>query len=146
MIFHVMDEEDVQRIMRHPQTMIASDGRLSQPGEGKPHPRAYGTFPRVLGRYSRELQLLTLEQAVHKMTGQPARRLGLTRRGVLRVGAYADVVVFDPMTVADRATFEDPHKYPAGIEQVLVNGVAMVEHGEFTNARPGRVLRRQRDR
>ena len=146
MIFHVIDEGDVQRIMQHPQTMIASDGRLSRPGEGKPHPRAYGTFPRVLGHYARDLRLLTLEQAVYKMTGQPARRLGLTRRGVLRVGAYADVVVFDPLKVADRATFENPHQYPAGIEQVLVNGVAMVQHGDFTDARPGRVLRRQKDR
>ena len=144
MIYHVIDEGDVQRIMRHPQTMIGSDGRLSKPGEGHPHPRGYGTFPRVLGRYVRELKLLTLEQAVHKMTGMPAARLGLTDRGVLREGAVADVVIFDAATVADRATFEDPHQYPAGIDAVLVNGVPMVEAGAFTNARPGRVLRRPR--
>ena len=143
-IFHVIDEEDVRRIMKHPQTMIASDGRLSQPGDGSPHPRAYGTFPRVLGRYTRELHLLTLEQAVNKMTGMPARRLGLTNRGTLSPGNFADVVVFDPNTVADRSTFEKPHQYPVGIEHVLVNGDFMVDGGEFTAKRPGRVLRRQR--
>ena len=142
MIFHVIDEADVQRIMQHPQTMIASDGRLSRPGDGKPHPRSYGTFPRVLGHYTRDLGLLTLEQAVHKMTGMPARRLRLTNRGVLQEGAYADVVVFDPRVVADQGTYQDPHRYPIGIEQVLVNGVAVVEHGQFTDRRPGRALRR----
>jgi N-acyl-D-amino-acid deacylase len=142
MIYHIIDEDDVRRIMRHPQTMIASDGRLTRPGDGKPHPRAYGTFPRVLGRYSRELKLLTLEQAVHKMTGMPARRLGLTTRGVLREGAFADVTVFDPAQVSDRSTFEDPHQYPVGIEHVFVNGVAVVEGGQFTDHRPGRALRR----
>ncbi len=146
MIFHVIDEGDVRRIMQHPQTMIASDGRLTRPGDGKPHPRAYGTFPRVLGRYVRDLKLLTLEQGVHKMTGMPARRLGLTQRGVLRSGAYADVVVFDPATIADRSTFEDPHQYPAGVEQVFVNGVAVVRDGQFTDQRPGRVLRRGGER
>lgn len=142
MIFHVIDEGDVRRIMRHPVTMIASDGRLTRPGDGKPHPRAYGTFPRVLGRYAREEKLLTMEQAVHKMTGMPATRLGLRDRGIVRAGAFADLVVFDPATVADKSTFEDPHQYPVGIEQVLVNGVAMVEDGRFTDRRPGRVLRR----
>ena len=92
----------------------------------------------------RELKLLTLEQAVHKMSGMPAGRLGLTDRGVLREGAMADVVIFDAATVADRATFENPHQYPAGISEVLVNGVLMVDAGTFTNARPGRVLRRGR--
>jgi dihydroorotase/N-acyl-D-amino-acid deacylase len=128
--------------MRHPQTMIASDGRLSTPGDGHPHPRAYGTFPRVLGRYVREQRLLTLEQAVHKMTGMPAARLGLRDRGVLRAGAVADVVVFDPATVADRATFEQPHQYPVGIGTVVVNGVVAVDGGTPTGARAGRVLRR----
>ena len=141
-IYHVLDEGDVARIMRHPQTMIASDGRLSTPGDGHPHPRAYGTFPRVLGRYVREQRLLTLEQAVHKMTGMPAARLGLRDRGVLRAGAVADVVVFDPATVADRATFEQPHQYPVGIGTVVVNGVVAVDGGTPTGARAGRVLRR----
>ncbi|MBC7898320.1 MAG: amidohydrolase family protein [Cytophagaceae bacterium] len=144
MIFHVIDEDDVRRIMAHPQTMIASDGRLSSPGDGKPHPRSYGTFPRVLGRYVRELDLLTLEQGINKMTGMPAARLGLTDRGILKEGAFADVVVFDPLTIADRSTFENPHQYPAGIDHVLVNGVAMVERGAWTDRRAGRVLRRVR--
>lgn len=146
MIYHIIDEADVRRIMQHPQTMIASDGRLTRPGDGKPHPRAYGTFPRVLGVYVRELKLLTLEQGVRKMTGMPAKRLGLTQRGVLRVGAFADIVVFDPATIADRSTFENPHQYPAGIEQVFVNGVAMVQDGSFTDKRPGRVLKRGPER
>lgn len=141
-IYHVLDEADVRRIMRHPQTMIASDGRLSRPGDGHPHPRAYGTFPRVLGRYVREEGVIPLEQAVHKMSGMPAARLGLRDRGVLRPGAFADVVVFDPATVADRSTFETPHQYPAGIEFVLVNGVLAVDSGQFRDVRGGRVLRR----
>jgi dihydroorotase/N-acyl-D-amino-acid deacylase len=142
-IYHVLDEGDVRRIMRHPQTMIASDGRLSRPGDGHPHPRAYGTFPRVLGRYVRDERVLTLEQAVHKMTGMPAARLGLRDRGVLRAGAYADVVVFDPSRIADRATFENPHQYPTGIEFVLVNGVVEVDGERFVGVRAGRVLRRR---
>ena len=143
-IYHVLDEGDVDRIMRHPQAMIASDGRLTRPGEGHPHPRWYGTFPRVLARYVRERRVLTLEQAVHKMTAQPAARLGLRDRGVLAEGKRADVVVFDPATVADRATFEAPHAYPVGIPWVVVNGVVAVEDGRFTGARAGRVLRRGR--
>jgi dihydroorotase/N-acyl-D-amino-acid deacylase len=144
-IYHVLDEADVDRIMRHPHVMIASDGRLTRPGEGHPHPRWYGTFPRVLGVYVRERGVLSLPQAVHKMTGQPAARLGLKDRGVLREGAYADVVVFDPATVVDRATFEAPHAYPAGIPWVIVNGTVAVANGEYTGTRAGRVLRRGPD-
>jgi N-acyl-D-amino-acid deacylase len=125
--------------------MVGSDGSaLAATGElatGKPHPRSYGTFPRVLGRYTRETGLLTLEQAVWKMTGLPARRLRLADRGVVRPGARADLVVFDPLGVADAATYEDPHRYPRGIEQVVVNGRLVVEDGEHTGALPGRVLR-----
>ena len=141
-IYHVLDDADVERIMRYPHTMIASDGRLVRPGEGHPHPRWYGTFPRVLGRYVRERHVLTLEEAVHKMTGMPAKRLGLRDRGQVAEGMYADLVVFDPATVEDRATFENPHQYPVGIDYVLVNGVAVVDGGKFTDARAGRVLRR----
>jgi len=144
-IYHVLDEGDVDRIMRHPQVMIASDGRLTRPGEGHPHPRWYGTFPRVLGRYVRERGVLTLPEAVHKMTGQPAARLGLRDRGRIAPGSHADIVVFDPATVADRATFEAPHQYPVGIPWVLVNGTVAVEEGRFTGARAGRILRRGRD-
>lgn len=140
-IYHVMDEGDVDRIMRHPFTAIASDGRLVQPGEGHPHPRWYGTFPRVLGHYVRERGVLTLEDAVRRMTGLPADRLRLTDRGRIAEGAAADIVVFDPETIIDRATFEEPHQYPAGIPWVIVNGIVTVEDGELTGARPGRVLR-----
>ena len=98
-IYHVLDEADVERIMRHPQTMIGSDGRLVEPGDGHPHPRWYGTFPRVLGVYARERRLFSLETAVHKMTGMPAARLGLGDRGVLRPGAAADLAIFDPRWV-----------------------------------------------
>jgi dihydroorotase/N-acyl-D-amino-acid deacylase len=142
-IYHVLDEQDVRRIMVHPQTMIASDGRLSTPGDGHPHPRAYGTFPRVLGEYVRNQKLLSLETAVFKMTGMPARRLGLTDRGVLKVGAMADVVVFDARTVKDQSTFAEPHQYPVGIETVIVNGAVAVRGGKATGVKAGRVLRRQ---
>jgi dihydroorotase/N-acyl-D-amino-acid deacylase len=142
-IFHVIDEADVARIMRHPQTMIASDGRLTALGDGHPHPRAYGTFPRVLGVYAREQRLLTMEQAVHKMTGMPAARLGLTSRGRVAEGMMADLVVFDPKTVRDAATYEKPHQYPVGIPYVVVNGALAVDGGKTTAARAGRVLRRQ---
>ena len=141
-IYHVLSDDDVDRIMRHPRTMIASDGRLTQPAEGHPHPRWYGTFPRVLGHYVRERRLLTLEAAIHKMTGMPAARLGLVDRGRVAPGLVADLVVFDAATVRDRATFEAPHQYPVGITYVLVGGVAVVDAGRFTDARPGRVLRR----
>ncbi len=144
MIYHVIDEGDVRRIMQHPQTMIGSDGRLSRPGEGHPHPRGYGTFPRVLGHYVRDLGVLTLEQGVNKMSGMPAKRLGLSDHGVLKEGAIADVVVFDAATIGDRSTFENPHQYPVGIDYVFVNGVAMVNAGQFTTARPGRIVKRPR--
>lgn len=140
-IYHVLDEADVRRIMAHPQTMIASDGRLSQPGDGHPHPRAYGTFPRVLGEYVRVQHVLTLPRAVQKMTSMPAARLGLSDRGVLRIGAMADVVVLDASTVADRATFTEPHQYAAGIETVIVNGRVAVKDGKPTGVKAGRVLR-----
>ncbi len=143
-IYHVLDEGDVKRIMAHPFAMIASDGRLSRPGDGHPHPRAYGTFPRVLGHYVRDDPVLTLEQAVNKMTGMPAKRLGLRNRGVLRVGAAADVVVFDAAKIADRATFAEPHQYATGIDAVLVNGTLAVDNGKYMNTRAGRVLRRVR--
>jgi len=141
-IYHVLDEGDVRRIMAHPMTMIASDGRLSQPGDGHPHPRAYGTFPRVLGEYVRTQGVLTLPQAIAKMTRLPAARLGLTDRGVVREGAYADLVVFDAATVRDASTFTEPHQYPVGIRTVLVNGEVAVEDGRTTGVRAGRVIAR----
>jgi dihydroorotase/N-acyl-D-amino-acid deacylase len=141
MVFHVIDEGDVRRIMQHPMTMIASDGRLSKPGADVPHPRNYGTFPRVLGEYVRVQKVLTLEAAVQKMTGLPAKRMGLADRGCIREGCAADVTVFDAATVADKGTFDNPHQYPVGIEYVLVNGEAVVDGGKFTTARAGKVLR-----
>ncbi|HVA84085.1 MAG TPA: D-aminoacylase [Candidatus Binataceae bacterium] len=138
-ILDMMDEGDVQTVMRHPTTMIGSDGI---PLGGKPHPRLYGTFARVLGHYARELGLLTMEDAVYRMTGMPAQKFGLADRGVLRAGAYADLVIFDPATVIDTGTFSEPKRYPAGIAHVFVNGVGVVANGRHTNARPGRALRR----
>jgi dihydroorotase/N-acyl-D-amino-acid deacylase len=144
-IYHVLDEGDVERIMQHPFTAIGSDGRLTRPGQGHPHPRWYGTFPRVLGRYVRERGVLSLEDAVRKMTTLPADRLALTDRGRIAEGAWADITIFDAATVADQATFEDPHQYPAGIPFVVVNGVVAVDQGRMSDERPGRTLLRTRD-
>jgi dihydroorotase/N-acyl-D-amino-acid deacylase len=141
-IYHALHEDDVERILAHPFTMVASDGRLTRPGEGHPHPRWYGTFPRVLRVYVRERGLLTLEEAIRKMTALPADRLGLADRGRIAPGAAADLVILDPDTVADRATFENPHQYPVGIDWVIVNGRVAVEEGVYLDVRPGRVLRR----
>jgi dihydroorotase/N-acyl-D-amino-acid deacylase len=142
-IYHVLDEQDVERIMRHPMTSIASDGRLSRPGEGVPHPRGYGTFPRVLGVYARERGVLSLPDAVRKMTSLPAATIGFTDRGRIAEGMVADLVVLNPATVADRATFQDPHQYPAGIPWVVVNGRVSVDEGRFTGIRAGQVVRRK---
>jgi len=141
-----IDEADVQALLRSPAVLVGSDGRSVSPdsvaGQGRPHPRFYGTFPRVLGHYARDLGLLSLPEAVHKMTGAPARILGLADRGLLREGYRADATTFDPATIIDRATYDDPHRYPAGIGTVLVNGVVVADAGQHTGALPGRVLRR----
>jgi dihydroorotase/N-acyl-D-amino-acid deacylase len=142
MIFHVIDEADVRRIMAHPMTMIASDGRLNRLGDAVPHPRAYGTFPRVLGVYARDEHVISLETAVSKMTGMPAARLGLAEHGCVHAGCIADVTIFDADKVKDVGTYEDPHHYPVGIPYVIVNGQPVIDRGELTQARPGRVLRR----
>jgi len=139
-VFFVMDEADVRRVLAHPLCMIGSDGIPSV--SGKPHPRLYGTFPRVLGEYCREQKLFPLEEAVRKMTSLPARRMNLAERGELREGWAADIVVFDPKTIADRATYQEPRQYPAGIEYVIVNGEIAAERGKQTPARAGRLLRR----
>lgn len=145
MIGFGMSEENVLRLLKHPAAMVCSDGSaLAAEGplaQGSPHPRNFGTFPRVLGYVCRERRALSLEEAIHKMTGKPARRLRLRGRGVLAVGNYADLVVFDPALVADRATFERPHQYPAGILHVMVNGQWVLREGEHTGTTPGRVLR-----
>lgn len=141
-VYHVMDQGDVDRIMQHPQTMIASDAQIAAYQEGQPHPRWYGTFPRVLGHYARERGVLSLALAIRKMTTMPADRLGLKHRGRVEEGAFADLVIFDPTTVIDQATFAQPHQYPAGIPYVLVNGQVAVEEGKLTETRAGQVLRR----
>jgi N-acyl-D-amino-acid deacylase len=141
-----IDEADVQALLRSPAVLVGSDGRAVAPdsvaGQGRPHPRFYGTFPRVLGHYARDLGLLSLPEAVHKMTGATARVLGLVERGLLREGYCADITTFDPATIIDRATYEDPHRYPRGIGTVIVNGGVVVDSGQHTGMLPGRVLRR----
>ncbi len=141
-IYHVMADEDVERIMQHPFSMVASDGRITQFGKGHPHPRAYGTFPRVLGHYVREKQVISLQEAIRKMTSLPAETMGLLERGQVRNGWYADLVIFDPATVIDMATFQKPHAYPEGIEHVIVNGQLAVSDGEFHDVRAGEALRK----
>ena len=142
-IYHTMSEADVERILKHPATMIASDGEVPVFGKDAPHPRSYGTFARVLGVYVREKKLLSLEEAVRKMTAMPAARVGLSDRGLLRSGMKADLVVFDPALIADKATFDKPHQYAVGVSHVLVNGALVVDGGKVTGARPGRVLRKR---
>jgi len=142
-IFHAMDETDVVTIMKHPQTMIASDGRLVKLGDGHPHPRWYGTFPRVLGKYVRENKVLSLKEALHKMTLLPAKAMGLKDRGQIVEGTKADITIFNPKTILDQATFEDPHRYSAGIEYVLINGKLAVEQGLFNPIKSGKVLKKK---
>ena len=145
MIGFGMSEENTGRILAHPLGMVCSDGGAHAPygplSGSSPHPRVYGTFPRLLGRYVRERKAMSLEAAVHKISGLPARKLGLADRGVLSVGAVADVVVFDPDGVGDRATFEEPHRYPAGIPHVVVCGVHTIRDGEQTGRMGGRAVR-----
>lgn len=140
-VYHAISEEDVLRVMRHPRTMIASDGGVYIPGVGVPHPRNYGSFARVLGHYVREVQHIPLYTAIYKMTRMPADRIGLSDRGRIEVGAIADITIFDPATIIDRATFENPHQYAEGVHYLWVAGEAVLQDGEMTEARPGRVLR-----
>ena len=146
MIVFSMIEKEVIEFMLHPASMFGSDGCAVAPygptAAGKVHPRFYGTYPRILGRYVREKQVLTLEQAIQKMTGLPARKLRLKDRGLLNQGYHADIVVFDENQIADTATFENPHQYPIGIHFVLVNGQPVVVSGEHTGCLPGKVLKR----
>jgi N-acyl-D-amino-acid deacylase len=143
----VMDLDDtyLQMVLRHPVTMFGSDGYALAPygilGEGVPHPRSYGTFPRVLGRYVRERRLFTWQEAIRKMTSLPASFLGIEDRGRIKEGMWGDILIFDPKRIIDKATFSDPHQYPEGIEYVINNGVIVVRHGEHTGALPGKVLR-----
>jgi len=150
------NEEDIRNVLRHPRSMIGSDGSALAPygvlGSGRNHPRSYGTFPMILRKYVRGVsrpeltydeadQVVSLEEAVMKMTSIPARKLKLEDRGLIKVGNWADIVVFNPETVADTATYLDPYRYPVGVEHVLVNGVAVIKDGEQTGALPGFALR-----
>ncbi len=143
-VYHAISEDDLVRIMQHPATMIASDAAPGIPTFGRdvPHPRAYGTFARVLGLYVREKKVLTLEEAVRKMSSFPARRMGLPDRGLLRPGMKADVVIFNATTIIDKATFDKPHQYAQGVSAVVVNGVVTLADGAMTGARAGKALRR----
>ena len=141
-IYFQMDEPDVQSIMRHRLAMIGSDGL---PHDAYPHPRLWGTFPRVLGHYARDMGLFSMEEAVRKMTGHTAEVFGMTDRGVIRPGAYADLVLFDPATVKDAATYEAPTKVSEGIVETWINGQSAYVHGQgATNARAGRLVSRNR--
>jgi len=143
-VFHGMNEEDLQKFMRHPNTMIACDSGLREFGKDVPHPRGYGNNARVLGRYVRELKTLRLEDAIRKMTSLPANTFRLAERGQLHEGNWADIVVFDPEKITDPATYSDPHHYATGIPYVLVNGVLVVKDNEHTKAKPGMALRHNR--
>jgi N-acyl-D-amino-acid deacylase len=142
-VFHGMSEEDLQKFMRHPNTMIACDSGLREFGKDVPHPRGYGNNARVLGRYVRELKTLRLEDAIRKMSSLPANTFRLKDRGLLKEGFWADVVVFDPAKVTDPATYNDPHHYATGIPYVLVNGIAVIANSEHTGAKPGQGLKHQ---
>jgi N-acyl-D-amino-acid deacylase len=145
MIGFAMDEDNLKKVLSSPHVMIGSDGDAVAPtgrlSEGKPHPRYYGTFPRVLGKYAREEKIFDLATAVNKMTYMPAAKLGLEKRGLIAKDHFADIVLFNPDTVIDNATFVNPHQFPTGIEYVLVNGKITIENGKHTGASAGTVLR-----
>jgi N-acyl-D-amino-acid deacylase len=136
MITFMIGEDDIQRILQAPWRAMGTDGLLG----GRPHPRAYGSCPRILGHYTRDLGLLTFEEAIRKMTSLPADILHLTDRGVLRQGNAADVVVFNPQTIRERSSYEDPRQYPEGMAYVFVNGRPVIAAGRATGERPGRLL------
>lgn len=141
MIYHGMGEDDVKRIMQEPFTMIASDSGVRRVDESVPHPRGYGNNARVLGHYSRDLKLITLEDAIRKMTSLPAQTFGFRDRGLIREGFAADLVIFDEQTINDRATYDQPHQFPVGISYVLVNGTLVLSNDQMGTARPGVALR-----
>jgi N-acyl-D-amino-acid deacylase len=146
MVYHSMSMDDVERIIKYPHTAVASDGGIREFGQGVPHPRSYGTNARVLSDFVRARGFLTLEDAIRRMTSLPARTFGLADRGQVREGMAADLVIFDPARVQDKATYQSPHQFSEGFDHVLVNGVAMVDGGKLTDSRGGRVLRRAQAR
>lgn len=141
MVYHSMGQQDVERIIRYPHTAIASDGGIREFGQGMPHPRSYGTNARVFAEFVRDRKVLTVEDAVRRMTSLPARTFALKDRGLVKEGFAADLLIFDPPRVQDKATFQNPHQFSEGFDWVLVNGVVMVEDGKLTEARGGQVLR-----
>jgi len=141
MIYHGMNEDDVKRIMQEPFTMIASDAGVRQVDDSVPHPRGYGNNVRVLGHYVRDLKLISLEDAIRKMTSLPAQTFGFRDRGMIREGFAADLVIFDEKTIVDQATYDKPHQFPLGISYVLVNGAVVLANNQLTEARPGVGLR-----
>lgn len=143
MVYHSMSLKDVERILRYPNAAVGSDGGIREFGAGVPHPRSYGTRSRVLAELVRNRGVITLEDAIRKMTSLPARTLNLRDRGLIREGFAADLVLFDPAKVQDKATFEKPHQFSEGFNLVLVNGAAVVDNGKLTGARPGKILRRK---
>jgi N-acyl-D-amino-acid deacylase len=138
-----MSEDDVRRVIKYPHSFIGSDGSgyVKRSEEERTHPRSFGTFPRILGRYTRELGLLNWEEAISKMTFLPARKIGISDRGIIREGAYGDIVIFDPKRVIDKASYEDPFQYPEGIEYLTVNGQLVIIKGVYTGKRTGRILK-----
>ncbi|GAJ05934.1 unnamed protein product, partial [marine sediment metagenome] len=139
-IYRCLSDEDIERIMKYPTTMHASDGSIVEMNKGVPHPRNYGTFPRVLAVYVREKGLITLEDAIRKMTSLPASRIGIRDAGIISVGKRADIVIFDPLNIKDRATWDKPHQYSEGILYVFVNGEIIMENGSITGKLPGKII------
>jgi len=142
-VFHGMSEDDLQKFMRHPNTMVACDSGIREFGKDVPHPRGYGNNARVLARYVRELKVLRLEDAVRKMSSLPANTFQFKQRGELREAYWADIVIFDPEKIQDTAEYKDPHHYPAGIVEVLVNGIEVLRDGEHTGAKAGKALKQR---
>jgi N-acyl-D-amino-acid deacylase len=146
-VIFMMKEENLSRILAHPLVGIGTDGEARAPygllGRGKPHPRVYGTFPRAIGKYVRDEKLLKLEEMLKKMTSFPAKKFGLQKRGVVRAENIADLVIFDPDKIIDKATWKEPHQYPAGVEYVLVNGEIVIDKGSHTGKLPGKILRKE---
>jgi N-acyl-D-amino-acid deacylase len=142
-----MREKDMRTVLKHPASMIGSDSSSTAPygvlGKGKPHPRTYGTFTRVLGEYVRNTKLLTLEEAIRKMTSFPAQKLRLNDRGLIKKGMWADITVFNPEKIAGKATYAKPHQYPIGVKYVTVNGKPVIANGKHTHQLPGKALRLQ---
>jgi len=143
-VYFMMDEQNVKKQIRQPWVSFGSDGASMAPEgvflKSSTHPRAYGNFARLLSKYVREERVISLAEAVHRLSGLPATNLGLDHRGFIKQGMFADVVVFDPQTIADRATFEQPHQYSVGVKHVFVNGVQVLNDGEHTGSKPGRAL------